>query len=134
MNKKPMKFDSNGIAASNSFLSSIALEVLEAERQERACRRACSDADFDNATYGTWNISDRDWFTNLTFLIMTFETALLSSGYVYDAQPGVYMKEEQNGVLHTYMQIDGDVWNYEKYDADDKVLMTKEFTLWSYFA
>ena len=60
MNKKPMKFDSNGIAASNSFLSSIALEVLEAERQERACRRACSDADFDNATYGTWNISDRD--------------------------------------------------------------------------
>ena len=40
-----MKFDSNGIAASNSFLSSIALEVLEAERQERACRRACSDAD-----------------------------------------------------------------------------------------
>ena len=64
---------------------------------------------------------------------MTFETALLSSGYVYDAQPGVYMKEEQNGVLHTYMQIDGDVWNYEKYDANDKVLMTKEFTLWSYF-
>ena len=60
---------------------------------------------------------------------MTFETALLSSGYVYDAQPGVYMKEEENGVLHTYMQIDGDIWNYEKYDADDKVLMTKEFTL-----
>ena len=60
---------------------------------------------------------------------MTFETALLASGYVYDAQPGVYMKEEQNGVLHTYMQIDGDVWNYEKYDADDNVLMTKEFTL-----
>ena len=70
---------------------------------------------------------------NTTQTHMTFETALLSSGYVYDAQPGVYMKEEQNGVLHTYMQIDGDVWNYEKYDADDKVLMTKEFTLWSYF-
>ena len=66
---------------------------------------------------------------NTTQTHMTFETALLSSGYVYDAQPGVYMKEEQNGVLHTYMQIDGDVWNYEKYDADDKVLMTKEFTL-----
>ena len=60
---------------------------------------------------------------------MTFETALLSSGYVYDAQPGVYMKEEENGVLHTYMQIDGDVWNYEKYDADDKVLMTKVHSL-----
>ena len=70
---------------------------------------------------------------NTTQTHMTFETALLSSGYVYDAQPGVYMKEEENGVLHTYMQIDGDVWNYEKYDADDKVLMTKEFTLWSYF-
>ena len=60
---------------------------------------------------------------------MTFETALLSSGYVYDAQPGVYMKEEQNGVLHTYMHIDGDVWNYEKYDENDDILMTKKFTL-----
>ena len=52
MNKKPMKFDSNGIAASNSFLSSIALEVLEMS-VKNACRRACSDADLDNATYGT---------------------------------------------------------------------------------
>ena len=60
---------------------------------------------------------------------MTFETALLSSGYVYDAQPGVYMKEEENGVLHTYMHIDGDVWNYEKYDENDDILMTKKFTL-----
>ena len=39
------------------------------------------------------------------------------------------MKEEQNGVLHTYMHIDGDVWNYEKYDENDDILMTKEFTL-----
>ena len=88
MNKKQMKFDSNGIAASNSFLSSIALEVLEAERQERACRRACSDADFDNATYGTWNISDRDWYTNLTFLIMTDQqmSATIYKGLFTDAE------------------------------------------------
>ena len=43
---------------------------------------------------------------------MTFETALIYWGYVCDAQHGVYMKEEQDGVLHTYRQIDGDVWNY----------------------
>ena len=29
------------------------------------------------------------------------------------------LKEEEKNGLHTYMQIDGDIWNYEKYDADD---------------
>lgn len=60
---------------------------------------------------------------------MTFATALLVSGYTYDPQPGVYMKEEDNGVLHTYLHLQDNVWNYEKYDANDIVLTSKEFTL-----
>ena len=59
----------------------------------------------------------------------TFAEELLNSGYVYDAQPGVYMKEENTGILHTYAHVEGDTWNYECYDADDNVVETKEFTL-----
>ena len=58
MNK--IQFDSNGIFASTPELSAIALQVLEQERQERACRRAMTDADLDGGQWGIWNISDRD--------------------------------------------------------------------------
>ena len=54
-----MKFDSNGIYASNAKLNAIALQVLEQERQERACRRALRDQDLDGGQWGIWNISDR---------------------------------------------------------------------------
>ena len=48
MNK--IKFDSNGIYASDARLSAIALQVLEQERQERmTCRRA---AEYDRVTFG----------------------------------------------------------------------------------
>ena len=47
-----MKFDSNGIYASNAKLNAIALEVLEQERQERACRRALRDQDLDGGQWG----------------------------------------------------------------------------------
>jgi hypothetical protein len=60
---------------------------------------------------------------------MTFETALLSSGYTYDPQVGSYMKEESSGILHTYMNIEGDVWNYEKYDENDDILKSESFTV-----
>ena len=54
-----MKFDSNGIYASNPMLAQIAMECIERERQERACRRAMTDADLDGGQWGVWNISDR---------------------------------------------------------------------------
>ena len=48
MNK--IKFDSNGIYASDAKLNAIALQVLEQERRERAtCRRA---AEYETVTFG----------------------------------------------------------------------------------
>lgn len=61
--------------------------------------------------------------------MMTFETALLHSNYTYDPQVGSYMKEDSKGHLHTYMHIEDDTWNYEKYDENDNVLVSKSFTL-----
>ena len=58
MNK--IQFDSNGIYASNPMLAQIAMQCIERERQERACRRAMTDADLDGGQWGIWNISDRD--------------------------------------------------------------------------
>ncbi len=51
-------FDDDGIYASSPELRSIALQVLEQERRDRAaCRRAATD---DCGQWGIWNISDRD--------------------------------------------------------------------------
>ena len=48
MNK--IKYNSNGIDASDAKLNAIALQVLEQERQERmTCRRA---AEYDRVTFG----------------------------------------------------------------------------------
>ena len=55
MNK--IKFDQNGIYASDSRLSAIALECLEQERRERACLRA---ARAEGIQWTDWHISDRD--------------------------------------------------------------------------
>tara|TARA_B100000035_G_scaffold306889_1_gene309471 strand:- start:460 stop:663 length:204 start_codon:yes stop_codon:yes gene_type:complete len=67
MNNKAMKFDSNGIYASNPKLHAIALQVIEQEKRDReACRRAAeSESDFPSwgpamGQWGHWNISDRD--------------------------------------------------------------------------
>ena len=56
MNK--IQFDANGIFASTPELSKIALQVMEQEKRERELRRSLTDEDL-NATWGTWNISDR---------------------------------------------------------------------------
>ena len=55
-------FDDQGIYASNPQLRSIALQVLEQERRDRAaCRRAAENALIDDGgQWGIWNISDRD--------------------------------------------------------------------------
>ena len=57
MNK--IKFDSNGIYASNPMLSKIALQVLEQEKRERELRRRLTDEDLNSGQWGIWNISDR---------------------------------------------------------------------------
>ena len=51
---------------------------------------------------------------------MTFEDALLNSGYIYDKFVGSFMKEESNGDLHTYLNVEDNEWIYEKYDVNDK--------------
>ena len=57
MNK--IQFDQNGIFASDSKLSAIALQVLEQEKRERELRRSLTDEDLNNGQWGIWNISDR---------------------------------------------------------------------------
>jgi hypothetical protein len=52
-------FDSNGIYASNPMLARIAMECIEQERRQRACRAAMHDQDMDGGQWGIWNISDR---------------------------------------------------------------------------
>ena len=56
---KQTKFDSNGIFASDSKLSAIALQVLEQEKRERELRRSLTDEDLNGGQWGIWNISDR---------------------------------------------------------------------------
>ena len=55
-------FDDQGIYATTPELRSIALQVLEQERRDRAaCRRAAENALIDDCgQWGIWNISDRD--------------------------------------------------------------------------
>lgn len=60
---------------------------------------------------------------------MTFEDALLNSGYIYDKWVGSFMKEESNGDLNTYLNVENDDWIYEKYDADDKVIESVAITI-----
>ena len=55
-----MKFDSNGIFASDSKLAEIALRCLEQEKRERELRRSLTDEDLNGGQWGIWNISDRD--------------------------------------------------------------------------
>ena len=54
---KKIQFDQNGIYASNPMLAQIAMQCLEQERQERACRRA---ARAEGIQWADWHISDRD--------------------------------------------------------------------------
>ena len=56
---KQIRFDSNGIYASNPMLSKIALQVLEQEKRERELRRRLTDEDLSSGQWGIWNISDR---------------------------------------------------------------------------
>lgn len=62
-------------------------------------------------------------------IISTFEQGLVASDYIYDPCVGSWLKEDLKGNVHTYMHIQDNDWNYEKYDSNDKVLVSKAFTL-----
>jgi hypothetical protein len=53
----------------------------------------------------------------------------LSSGYTYDKWVGCFMKEESNGDLHTFMNVEGNEWIYEKYDSCDRELASVAFVI-----
>jgi hypothetical protein len=60
---------------------------------------------------------------------MTFEDALLNSGYTYDKWVGSFMKEESNGDLHTYLNVENNEWIYEKYDVNDNEIESIAITI-----
>jgi hypothetical protein len=60
---------------------------------------------------------------------MTFETALIASGYYYQPECGAYWKEDRNNNVHSYVeQIEGN-WSYEKYSESDELIVSKVFSL-----
>lgn len=54
-------------------------------------------------------------------------TSLLQSGYTYDPQVGTYFKEDSNGNVHTYMEVENNQWSYEQYDVCDQLIASKCF-------
>ena len=60
---------------------------------------------------------------------MTFEDTLLNSGYIYDKFVGSFMKEESNGDLHTYLNVEDNEWIYERYDVNDKEIESVAITI-----
>jgi len=62
---------------------------------------------------------------------MNFEQELLKGGYIYDKWVGSYMKEDSDGSLHTYLNVENSDWIYEKYSKSDEVLVSKAFTLFT---
>lgn len=60
---------------------------------------------------------------------MSFEQALIKSGYYYQRECGAYCKEDKNNNVHTYLELENGEWSYEKYDKNDVVVSTKLFTL-----
>lgn len=67
--------------------------------------------------------------TSVQTNLMDFSTELLSSGYTYDKWVGCFMKEESNGDLHTFMNVEGNEWIYEKYDSCDRELASVAFVI-----
>jgi hypothetical protein len=60
---------------------------------------------------------------------VTFEDALLNSGYIYDKFVGSFMKEESNGDLHTYLNVEDNEWIYERYDVNDQEIESVAITI-----
>jgi hypothetical protein len=42
---------------------------------------------------------------------------------------GSFMKEESNGDLHTYLNVENNEWIYEKYDVNDNEIKSIAITI-----
>ncbi len=60
---------------------------------------------------------------------MTFETALINSGYYYQPECGAYWKEDKRDNVHTYLELNDGEWSYVKYNQNEDIIVTKVFTL-----
>ena len=52
-------------------------------------------------------------------------TLLLQSGFTYDPYCGSYFREDSKGNVHTYMEVENNQWNYEKYDVNDQLIVSQ---------
>jgi hypothetical protein len=60
---------------------------------------------------------------------MTFTDALIASGYYFQPETGAFWKEDNDGNVHSYLNIKGEEWSYEKYSEGDDLLTSKVFSL-----
>lgn len=60
---------------------------------------------------------------------MTFEQALIASGYYYQPETGAYWKEDSNNNVHSYAEQDNGQWSYERYNESDDLVSHKVFDL-----
>ncbi len=60
---------------------------------------------------------------------MTFETALIASGYYYQPECGAYWKEDKNYNVHSYLELEEGEWSYVRYNENDDIITQKVFSL-----
>jgi hypothetical protein len=60
---------------------------------------------------------------------MTFQDALIASGYFFQPETGAFCKEDCNWNLHSYVEQTEGIWSYEKYDQDGQFVTSKVFSL-----
>lgn len=44
----------------------------------------------------------------------------------YQPETGSFWNEDVNGYLHSFVQNEDNSWNYELYDTDDKIVISKK--------
>ena len=61
--------------------------------------------------------------------MMTFETALIASGYYFQPECGAYCKDDSSGNLHSYVELENEEWSYEEYNESGQLVVSKVFSL-----
>lgn len=72
--------------------------------------------------------------TNQQTIGYTFIEGLVTSGYSYARECGVWERQDLNGMMHTYLQDPDDTgdlnsWSYHLYDANDNLVFDQIFTV-----
>lgn len=53
----------------------------------------------------------------------SFESRLIASGYsVFDPQNGALCREDRELHMYTYMEVDPNVWCFQKFDSGNQLL------------